>query len=278
MNTTVKIELLGKENYDTWKLQAQAILVKNDLWEFVNGTKRRPKIAKADLILSISPLELREIKDCETSNEIWLKLASIYESKGPARKATLLKRLILNKLNDEEKMNDFLREFFNCVDKLKAMDLEIADDLLSILLLYAIPDSYGSFRAIGSRDELPKPECHCCGKVGHMAKHCRSNPARQPQQRRINTQMTHQDCYPDKTSEISLCIGGRSNLKWCLDSGASSHMCSNKEMFLSMKSMKRTLSLANNKSTEIMGTGTANLEIPGSDGMRSVKLHNTLRP
>ncbi|KRX92440.1 hypothetical protein T12_11268, partial [Trichinella patagoniensis] len=83
MNTTVKIELLGKENYDTWKLQAQAILVKNVLWEFVNGTKRRPKIvkddessldaaqkwdisdqkAKADLILSISPLELREIKD-----------------------------------------------------------------------------------------------------------------------------------------------------------------------------------------------------------------------
>ncbi|KRX14664.1 hypothetical protein T07_4814 [Trichinella nelsoni] len=40
--------------------------------------------------------------------------------------------------------------------------------------------------------------------------------------------------------------------------------------------MKRTLSLANNKSTEIMGTGTPNLEIPGSDGMRSVKLHNTL--
>ncbi|KRX69770.1 hypothetical protein T06_1303 [Trichinella sp. T6] len=121
----------------------------NDLWEFVNSTKRRPKIvkddesslnaaqkwdisdqkAKADLILSISPLELREIKDCETSNEICLKLASIYESKGPARKATLHKRLILNKMNNEQKRNDFLRVFFNCVDKLKAMDLEIADDL-----------------------------------------------------------------------------------------------------------------------------------------------------
>ncbi|KRY44403.1 hypothetical protein T03_6890 [Trichinella britovi] len=47
-------------------------------------------------------------------------------------------------------------------------------------------------------------------------------------------------------------------------------------MFLSMKNMKRTLSLANNKSTEIMGTGTANLEILGSDRMTNVKLDNTL--
>ncbi|KRY26977.1 Retrovirus-related Pol polyprotein from transposon TNT 1-94, partial [Trichinella spiralis] len=131
----------------------------------------------------------------------------------------------------------------------------VANNLLSILLLYAIPDSYESFRvAIESRDELPKPEvlkiklleecearknrepkhndamfargkcqlknsqraienshrkdneksfkykCYRCGKVGHMVRHCRSNPARQPQQRRINTQMTHQDCYPDKMS------------------------------------------------------------------------------
>ncbi|KRZ93244.1 Retrovirus-related Pol polyprotein from transposon TNT 1-94 [Trichinella sp. T8] len=298
MNTTVKIELLGKENYDTWKLQAQAVLVKNDLWEFVNSTKRRPKIAKADLILSISPLELCEIKDCETSNEIWLKLASIYESKGPARKATLHKRLILNKMNNEQKMNDFLREFFNCVDKLKAMDLEIAE----------IPtfDSLALRYSRLSPDELPKPELlkiklleECKARKNREQKHNDAMFARgkcqlknsqrviEKSHRKDNEKlfkykchrcgkMTHQYCYLDKTSEISLCIGGRSNSKWCLDSGASSHMCSNKEMFLSVKNIKRTLSLANNKATEIMGTGTANLEIPGSDEMRSVKLHNTL--
>ncbi|KRX40846.1 hypothetical protein T05_945 [Trichinella murrelli] len=32
-------------------------------------------------------------------------------------------------MNNEQKMNDFLRVFFNCVDNLKAMDLETADDL-----------------------------------------------------------------------------------------------------------------------------------------------------
>ncbi|KRZ70847.1 hypothetical protein T10_10983 [Trichinella papuae] len=56
-------------------------------------------------------------------------------------------------------MNDFLKKFFNYVDKLKAVHLDIAFDLLSILLLYSIPGSYESFRiAIESRAKLPKPE------------------------------------------------------------------------------------------------------------------------
>ncbi|XP_003374086.1 conserved hypothetical protein [Trichinella spiralis] len=43
-----------------------------------------------------------------------------------------------------------------------------------------------------------------------------------------------------------------------------------------MKTMKRALSFANSKSTDINGTGAANLEIPSSDGLRSVQLDNTL--
>ncbi|KRX14881.1 hypothetical protein T07_10123 [Trichinella nelsoni] len=97
------------------------------LGSFVSGTKRRWKI----------------VKDDKSSLEAALKW-DIRQK---------LKRLILNKMNEEQCMNGFLKEFFNFVDKLKAMDLEIADDLLSILMLYAIPDSHESFRiAIESRD------------------------------------------------------------------------------------------------------------------------------
>jgi len=32
-----RIEALSKENYDTWKLQMQAVLVKNDAWAYVSG-------------------------------------------------------------------------------------------------------------------------------------------------------------------------------------------------------------------------------------------------
>ena len=42
---TTRIEVLGKENFDTWKLQVKAFLVKNDAWEYVSGEKARPTVA-----------------------------------------------------------------------------------------------------------------------------------------------------------------------------------------------------------------------------------------
>ena len=43
-----RIELLTKDNFDTWKLQVRAVLVKNDAWGYVNGTKTKPLANEAD--------------------------------------------------------------------------------------------------------------------------------------------------------------------------------------------------------------------------------------
>jgi len=54
---------------------------------------------------------------------------------------------------------DHLRMFFNVIDKLAEMDVDINHDLLTIMLLYSLPPSFESFRcAIELRDELPTPE------------------------------------------------------------------------------------------------------------------------
>jgi hypothetical protein len=138
----IRIEPLGKENYNTWKLQMEAVLVKNEMWGYVNGSIEKPnneentiweendKKARADLILAINPNELRQIKNCVTSNRIWKKLKELYESKGPARKATLLKQLIMSKMNEGETMKNHLNNFFNIIDKLEEMELKIVDDLV----------------------------------------------------------------------------------------------------------------------------------------------------
>lgn len=138
MGGSVRLETLNRENYDMLKIQIEALLIKNDAWNYVNGSKAKPALvaddaaseaavkawvdadskAKSDLILSINPSELKQIKGCTTSREVWLKLEGIYQSKGPARKANLLKQLTLQKMQEGENVREHIASFFDAVDKL----------------------------------------------------------------------------------------------------------------------------------------------------------------
>lgn len=74
MNTaSVRFEQLTKDNYDTWKIQMKAVLIKNDAWGYANDTRVKPENhdagaeevvnrwtdgdleAQSDIILMISP-------------------------------------------------------------------------------------------------------------------------------------------------------------------------------------------------------------------------------
>lgn len=149
----------------------KAVLIKSDGYRFVTEDppvkpedladwKIGDQKAMSDIILSIQPSELKQIKNCETSKQIWARLSEIYKSTGPARKATLLKSLLQLKMRDDESdVRDHLNAFFNLVDQLNDLQIDIDDDLLTIMLLYSLPGEFDNFRvAIESRDELPKPE------------------------------------------------------------------------------------------------------------------------
>ncbi|XP_055385542.1 uncharacterized protein LOC129614726 [Condylostylus longicornis] len=65
----------------------------------------------------------------------------------------------MTKLTGNNSVNEHLCKFFDLVDKLKSIDMIVDDDLLSVLLLYSLPEQYEGFRiAIESRDILPKPD------------------------------------------------------------------------------------------------------------------------
>ena len=49
---------------------------------------------------------------------MWLRLEEIHQSKGPAKKATLLKRLTLHKMAERNDVCDHLNDFFDTVDKI----------------------------------------------------------------------------------------------------------------------------------------------------------------
>lgn len=114
-NSTVYMEMLSRDNYDTWKIHMKAVLIKNSVWKYVDGTKVKPEPgennatdiedwvdcdskAMSDILLAIKPSQSKQVKDCKTSREVWLKLEGIYASSGPARMATYLKQLVLRRI------------------------------------------------------------------------------------------------------------------------------------------------------------------------------------
>lgn len=313
--TTYHIEPLDKDNYDTWAIQAEAVLIKNKLWKYVTNTLPptpsndeldSDREAKSELILLIAPSQLKDIKKCTSAKALWDKLKEIHASKGPARKATLLKRLILTKLEDSN-VREHLNKFMDTVDKLAEMDVDINEELLTILMLYSLSSEYENFRvAMESRDVLPKPEelkikiieesdarhrdvevspppheeenalyvsCKICKKSG----------------RKIFQKKTHKicsncwkknkaaKCSENKSSyyaeECYLTSNKNNQNDWVLDSGCTSHMTFQHEYFKNFSTVSRKLNFASEQhSTEIKGEGRVTLKT----NYRVINLENTL--
>lgn len=344
-NSVVRIEALGRDNYDTWKLQMRALLVKNDAWGFVSGdiTKPEPTAtnaaeirewnvkdekAKSDLILSIGASQLKLVKNCATSRELRLKLEHTFQSRGPARKATLLKGLILQKMSEDGDVREHLHEFLDTVDKLSEMDVVINPDQLTIMMLYSLPSTFENFRiAIESRDELPDPEtlrtkiveefdarrnttapnqsqnalfvnkrkrnkqcknpvnkenskeertfkykCSKCHGRGHKASEC---PSGQKADEKGSTGVS----LLTTEGKIDTCqIADSTNHNmWCLDSGCTSHICKNTELFTEInKSESSKLNLASDASAEIKARGVATIATTINGEKSEVTLNETL--
>jgi hypothetical protein len=351
-NQLARIETLNKENYDTWKMQMEALLIKNDAWSYVNGAMVKPAVvvgdveseaaaqqwarndskAKSDIILAINPSELKQIKGCGSSREVWLKLEGIYQSKGPARKATLLKQLTLQRMEESGDVREHIDMFFDAVDKLQEMEVEINRDLLAIMLLYSLPDSFENFRcAIESRDHLPTPDvlrvkiieesnarktaargasqnalfsnhranwrkknvkkterttngensksgtkndcgnfkyrCYKCKEIGHKAADCKNKDFRASAKSAEDTCLSVSECHLTSSNKRNT---------WCLDSGATSHLCNDERAFSEMKSEPGKLNLANNCSTNITAQGKAMFTADVFGESKNISLSKTL--
>lgn len=38
----MRLEMLSRNNYDTWKIEAEALMIKNDTWAYVSGETQPP--------------------------------------------------------------------------------------------------------------------------------------------------------------------------------------------------------------------------------------------
>jgi len=62
-------------------------------------------------------------------------------------------------MREEDDLREHLDKFFNTVDKLNEMEVDVNPELLAVMLLHSLPSSFENFRcAIESRDIIPTPE------------------------------------------------------------------------------------------------------------------------
>lgn len=146
----ISIEHLSGENYDTWKMKMEAVLIKHDLWDYVDGTKERPsevgqvqinwdkkdRKAQADIVLAMASAELKQVKN--------------------------LKRSLINQKEVQEKPHSLNEWYYQKWKKEKSYGNTLCDCLMlltSSKRLYSLPASFENFRCgMVSRDNFPTIE------------------------------------------------------------------------------------------------------------------------
>src|SRR5277367_5281162 len=168
-----QVEKLAKNNYETWKIQMKMVLLQQNLWAYVDGTKARPEAedrennqAKweekdgktlASIILGLVPSEICHVKNCTRSREAWENIKTVHAPKGTVSKVNIAKRLLYLKMAPSQKMQDHLNNFTGLKDKLVEYDMALPDEVLTVILLNSLPSEYEMFTvAMENRDELPK--------------------------------------------------------------------------------------------------------------------------
>ncbi len=306
------IEKLDDDNYSAWAIQMKSVLIHTELWPVVcghltkseNGSEEqnaqfdaKEEKALASIMLCIKPSQINNVKQCKRALEAWNKLKEIYTPKGPARRINLFKQLLYLKMSANDSIGTHVNSFSDIVEKLQEIELTVPDEILAIILLSSLNDSFENFVvAIESRDVLPSVSalklklleegerrkacdeytersekkifaactdkqssksngssntqqrgksnvtCWSCGRRGHIAANCKVKE---------KSTKPEEDKSVKKTNFTVLTVATNNELAkemWCLDSGATAHLCCARSMFIEFYEHKEKIMLAGNNS------------------------------
>lgn len=136
-------------------------------------------------------------------------------------------------------------------------------------------DSYGNNNSV-LKTTQSKLSCFFCKGHGHLKKDCKKYKAWKDKKTKEDKTTADKITTNDKankveqSSEFMFMVSSHGFNQWIIDSGATSHVTSDKSCFTTFEHTTSTsLNVANGEKVNIRGKGTCKLEFVNSDGIES---------
>ncbi|KPJ13060.1 Copia protein [Papilio machaon] len=288
----ISIERLrGSSNYVSWKFSMRMLLILENIWNCVESTSQsattdtqRDQRALARICLSVEPALYQYVRDAKTASEAWNNLAKVFEDRGLYRRVLLLRQLHHIEYKNYSNMQEYINTVMTLVSQLADIGRSIEDGEVAEILLSGLPSEYDvlvsnletaciSTTSLSSelvRTRLLQEEmrkngnehtsstdnayfakkkviCSFCGKSGHVRNRCfKLKKQKKDKAEREKT---------EKATIATDCAYSVTQTDFIVDSGCSSHMINNKNMFHNFNNKKSHVCIANNTYLDSEGSG-----------------------
>lgn len=222
----------------------------------------------------MQPAVFSHVRNAQTPHEAWNNLKKAFEDSGLCRRLGLLRSVFATKLNECDGMEGYLNKITSLSQQLQDINAPLDDEFVAVVMLSGLTSDYDPLimalensnlkltsdvvkgkllQEYQRRDEKTEtaaalvarkqPKCFKCKKVGHFIKDCPKK----------NFKPKETACSKALISAMSVNV--RSDV-WYIDSGATSHMCNNRDIIQNFVEEKpKDVNVANGEKLQTAGRG-----------------------
>ncbi|KAL0375810.1 UNVERIFIED_CONTAM: putative disease resistance protein [Sesamum calycinum] len=147
----------GKTDFSIWQQKMKGILIQQKVFKAIDGKYadnvsddkklENDEYAYSSIILNLSDSVIRKVGKQSSAKMLWDKLEELYTETSLPSKLFLLEKFFRYKLDMSKNIDKNIDEFTKLIQNIKLTGDKNIDDYSPIVLLNAIPETYGDIKA-----------------------------------------------------------------------------------------------------------------------------------